>query len=133
MSEKIKIKTRRFKFSFLNRIKKKKDFQQIQENGDKFFSKHFIIFSLKNNDNQNKIGITISKKVDKRAVVRNRLKRYIREIYRTNKEKILDNHKLVVIAKKNAGNLKYHDVKRELLGCLFYNNIIKKYEKNKIK
>lgn len=132
MSE-IKIKTRKFKFSFLSRIKKKKEFQDVQENGQKLFTKHFIIFCLKGETSQNKIGITISKKVDKRAVVRNKLKRYVREIYRVNKEKLQGEYKIIVIAKKNAGSLSYADVKKEFLGCLAFNNILKKYDKIKTK
>ena len=74
------------KFSSNNRIKKRKLFLEIQESGEKLFTNHFLIFVRESKDNHSKIGITISKKNDKRAVVRNKLKRRLREFFRTSKK-----------------------------------------------
>lgn len=53
--------------------------------GKTFRAKGIIVNVLKNNINLPRIGITVSKKVNKRAVKRNKLKRWIRETWRQNK------------------------------------------------
>ena len=67
----------------MEKIKKNSDFQLIYNKGDKFFGHYFLLYIKKNNINQNRFGVVVSKKVG-HAVCRVRLKRLFREIYREN-------------------------------------------------
>ncbi len=112
--------------SYKNRLKKRKHFLEIQENGDKFFSKHFIFVVRKSLDDYSKIGVTVSTKVDKRAVVRNRIKRLVREIFRLHKDLFNANYEVVIIAKKNAPQCSFYDLRKEFLGTFCHNGFLKK-------
>jgi ribonuclease P protein component len=58
-----------------------------------------------------KIGLTVSRKVGN-AVVRNRLKRYIREAYRTQRLELPEDAHIVVVARKAAAELSYPECER---------------------
>ena len=60
-----------------NRLRRQKDFQQVAAKGKKYFSDFFMIKVLPKSEGEIKIGIVVSNKVSKKAVVRNRLKRWI--------------------------------------------------------
>lgn len=111
------------KLSFRNRIKKRSTFINIQESGRKIYTSHFLIFIRDAVDEYSKLGITVSKKVDKRATVRNKLKRRLKEFFRINKKKFSSPYEIVIIAKKHAKNLDFHLIHKELSG-VFYNNKI---------
>lgn len=61
-----------------------------------------------------RLGITITRKVHKRAVKRNLLKRRVREVFRKLHSFILEPLDIVVIAHKEATSIDYKEVKREL-------------------
>jgi ribonuclease P protein component len=97
------------------RIKKRKDFLDIQKNGKKWKTDHFLVVSHGyRNSEQSRLGITVTRKVHKRAVKRNLLKRRVREIIRKLYHFLQEPLDIVVIAHKEATNLEYHDIKREL-------------------
>lgn len=65
----------------LTTIKKRTDFLKIQSKGSKWVSHGLILQShTGNTDNTRRIGFTVSKKTDKSAVKRNRIKRRLRAI-----------------------------------------------------
>jgi ribonuclease P protein component len=70
----------------VNRLVKKKDFDNVFKNGRKYSLSGAKIYLKINNNNleQSRFGFIVSKKVSKKAVVRNKTKRRLREIIRTN-------------------------------------------------
>ena len=62
-----------------NRLKKKKEFEAIFENGRTIKGKNIIVKYLGNGLEYTKVGFIVSKKVFKKAVERNRIKRQLRE------------------------------------------------------
>ncbi len=59
-----------------------------------------------------KLAFTVSKTI-KINVKRNKLKRHLREIYRTNKQEFPSNKHIVIMTKK--ANYDFHDLKKEIL------------------
>jgi ribonuclease P protein component len=69
---------------------------------------------LKAQATQTRLGVTVSKRVDKAAVRRNRLRRQIKEVFRLQRA-TLQNGDYVVLAKPEAGKLDNAGVRAELL------------------
>lgn len=63
-----------------NRLKKKKDFEKLFKDGMSFQEKFLVLKINKNNLSNNRFGFIVSKKISKKAVVRNKIKRRLREI-----------------------------------------------------
>ena len=59
-------------------LKKNKDFQYIYRKGKSYANKYLVMYVLENGTSQNRLGISVSKKVGN-SIVRHRLTRLIRE------------------------------------------------------
>ena len=70
------------------------EFQAIYKNGKSYANKYLVMYVSENPDGKSKLGISVSKKVGN-SVVRHRLARLIREVYRLNKEKFKDGLNIV--------------------------------------
>lgn len=106
-----------FSFEKHERIKKRKDFLKVYEDGVRVNSKHFIVILSRNQAGNKRLGITVTKKVGN-AVKRNRIKRLLREFFRLNKEALPDSFDIVIIVKKGVTFLTYNDVYEELTALL---------------
>ena len=60
-----------------------------------------VLYARKNRTGENRVGITVSKKLGK-AHVRNRIRRRIREVYRLNEEKFQPGWDIVVVARSKV-------------------------------
>ncbi|MCU9593871.1 ribonuclease P protein component [Caldibacillus thermolactis] len=97
------------------RIKANKEFQQIYKNGKSFANRQFIIYKYKNQDIDHfRIGLSVSKKIGN-AVIRNRVKRYIRQVFTELKEDINDQYDYIIIARKPVAEMDFFQVKKSLI------------------
>ena len=103
-----------FSFGPKQRIKKRADFLRIQNAGKKTRTAHFLLIAEPNNGPRSRLGITVTKKVDKRAFRRNYIKRRVREFFRLNRHRIGCNSDIVVIALQEASKLSGLDISKEL-------------------
>lgn len=78
----------RFGFSKADRIVDDNEFEHVYKNGKMSKSGCLIIRSLPNNLSRTRLGVAVSKKVFRHAVIRNRIKRLIREAFRLNKSRL---------------------------------------------
>jgi len=65
-----------------NRLKKRKDFEYVFKRGKGFEEEVLILKIVDNNLENPRFGFVVSQKVSKKAVVRNKIKRRLREIVR---------------------------------------------------
>ena len=102
------------------RLAKRREFLRVYETGRKIFSRYAVVFFAGNGLPHSRIGITATKKIGK-ANVRNRLKRWTREVYRQQREPLdLDSRMLdvVVNVKPNAAAATFPDYSADLIKVL---------------
>jgi len=97
-----------------NRLKTDLEIKRLIQSGKTFFLPQLTIKYLVNQDNIVKIGLVVSNKVDKRASVRNLLKRRLREINRILLKDLKANYNLLIIAKKSALDLSFAELKKQI-------------------
>lgn len=73
-----------------------------------------VLYARKNRTDTNRVGITVSKKLGK-AVVRNRIRRRIREAYRLNEQKFLPGWDIVIVARSRAVEVSFRKLTESLL------------------
>jgi ribonuclease P protein component len=83
---------------------KRKDFLRLSYSGKRVGNKYFTALYLKSKKDKSRLGITASKRVGN-AVVRNRMKRLVREYFRLNKRELKKIIDISVIVKKNSAYL----------------------------
>ena len=113
---------KKFSFRRHERLQFRKDFQLALRHGSRRQTQNFTIILWPNAMQFSRLGITVSKKVGN-AVKRNRVKRCLREFFRLHKHKLPPSHDLVIVAKREAATLDYHDVREELAAVLIENNL----------
>lgn len=101
------------KFPKQARLKKRPEFLSLSRAGRKLHTPHFVIISRANEREETRLGITVSAKIGN-SVVRNRIKRLLREFFRRQRPKIAPNHDVLIIARKGAGDLSWRDVVDEI-------------------
>jgi len=96
-------------------IKKKHDFKKVYTQGKTIVGRLVVIY-YKRSDHT-KIGFSVSKKVGN-AVVRNKVKRILREICRNNIELFSSDYNFIFIARPKIKGFSYQQVEKEIIGKL---------------
>lgn len=106
-----------FGFSKSVRLRKRIEFTKLSERSRKLVTEHFVILAGASPDNAwARLGVTVSKKIGN-AVTRNRIKRLVREFFRTNRDRF-PTADYNIIARSRAGTLRYSAVSQELANAL---------------
>ena len=89
-------------------------FRRLYRKGTSAAGKYLVIYCRKNGSAENRIGLTVSAKLG-HAVVRNRVRRRLREIYRLNEGRFLPGWDIVVVARSRAVNAPYKQLEKNYL------------------
>lgn len=101
------------------RLSKKTDFNETKTKGKLFKSLNFSLIAYNRKDKLNsKFGFIISKKISKRAVDRNRLKRILSEVVRNNLGEIKKGYNIVILAKQKMLKISKSEMEKEFLGLI---------------
>ena len=75
---------------------------------------YLVLYARKNRTDTNRVGITVGKKLG-HAVVRNRVRRRLREVYRLNEDKFLPGWDIVVVARTRAVDAEFSKLTKSYL------------------
>ena len=103
----------------LDRLQKRSDFLRLNDGAAKWVSKGFILLAKANERENARVGITVTKKLEKTAVGRNRMKRRLRALAAD----ILPNYAqsgmdYILIARAEAATRAYADLQKDMKWCL---------------
>ena len=104
-------------FPKAKRIRKRGEYLKLQQVGRRRAGKWFVVITTPGRGGVSRLGITASRRVGG-AVLRNRVKRLVREFFRTHHDRIQPPRDVVVIARPGAADADYVEVKRELGAAL---------------
>ncbi|MCG3084968.1 ribonuclease P protein component [Anoxybacillus sp. LAT_35] len=105
------------------RIKKNEEFQEVFKKGTSMANRQFVLYVLdKPEQPYFRIGLSVSKKIGK-AVVRNRVKRYIRQVFHEERDRIEIGKDYVIIARMPVATMEYEETKKSLLHVLRRANV----------
>ncbi|RME44175.1 MAG: ribonuclease P protein component [Deltaproteobacteria bacterium] len=102
-----------FSFPKRMRLRRRAEFTRLSRRGKRKSSPHFLLLFARNDLGYNRLGITVSRRIGN-AVRRNRLKRRIREFFRTHQARFPQGRDMNFIARKGAADLSWEALLQEL-------------------
>ena len=111
------------KMKNLDRLKKRSDFLWAQSKGKKWTAKGMTIIACPNNERGENLGrrfgVTVTKRLEKSAVKRNRMKRRLRAAaYDILPDIAQNNMDYVIIARRETPTRLYAELQKDLKWCL---------------
>ena len=95
-------------------LKKNSDFRRLYAKGKSAVTPCLVLYARPNRRAENRVGYTVSTKLG-HAVVRNRVRRRLREIYRLNSPRLRQGFDLVVVARGRAVGAPYRALEAAFL------------------
>ena len=96
-----------------NRLHTSREYAAVWRQGRKYHTDHLIIVIAAGSASHPRLGMTVSRKVGN-AVCRNRIKRWIRELFRHWPAETLPPLDINIIAKRQAGSITHEELDQEL-------------------
>jgi ribonuclease P protein component len=96
------------------RLRRRAEFLSVQRDGKRFETVHFLVFVRAQDEKARaRLGVTVTRKVGG-AVVRNRVKRFVKEVWRLSPVRWPDGLDVVVVAKTKAAQVTFKQAQEEL-------------------
>jgi len=100
------------------RLARRQDFTRVYRLGRSSANRQFVIYAMANKRNEKiRVGVSTSKKLGG-AVVRNRLRRRVKEIVRLHIDEIARGFDLIVIVRNPAVQMDYQEMEKSLLHAI---------------
>lgn len=107
-----------------NRLRSNMEFIRVYTEGKSYGNKNLVLYVRKNDIGITRVGFTVSKKIGK-SVVRNKVKRRMREICRLEFHRLKNGYDLVFVPKKNVVDISYKELESSMLHILKISNVLK--------
>lgn len=107
------------------RLRNRADFSRVYRHGKSFANHQFVVYWFRKKEVEKfRVGISVSKKVGN-AVVRNRMRRLVKEIMRHQEVKLIEHVDLVFIVRKGALDMPYKDLEKSVMHVLRKASLLK--------
>lgn len=97
-------------------LKENRVFRRLYAKGKSAVGPAMVLYCRKNGRKENRYGITVSTKLGK-AVIRNRVRRRLREIYRLNAHRFKPGYDIVVVARSRSVGAAYQKLEAGFLSA----------------
>ena len=95
-------------------MKKNSDFRRLYARGKSAATPYLVLYCRPNRRAENRLGYTVSTKLG-HAVVRNRVRRRLREIVRLNGARLVPGYDMVIVARSRAVDCEYRRLEEAYL------------------
>ena len=95
-------------------LKENRVFRRLYAKGRSAVSPTMVLYCRKNGRRENRLGLTTGTKLG-HAVVRNRVRRRLREIYRLQEHRLSPGYDIVVVGRDRAVYSRYAELERDFL------------------
>ncbi|MBQ9458538.1 MAG: ribonuclease P protein component, partial [Oscillospiraceae bacterium] len=92
-------------------LKENYEFRRVYSKGKSGVSPLLVMYVRPNRGKKNRLGVTVSTKLGK-AVVRNRARRRLRELYRLSQGQMKQGFDIVLVARSRAATAPYNELER---------------------
>ena len=92
-------------------VKNNYEFRRLYQKGKSALDKNLVLYVRPNRRGQNRVGLTVSSKLGC-AVVRNRVRRRLREIFRLNNVHVAQGFDFILVARSHAVECSYKELER---------------------
>ena len=99
---------------FSTSLKNNYEFRRTYAKGKSAASPLVVVYCRKNRSEKNRLGITVSTKIGK-AVVRNRIRRRLKEIYRLNECSVACGYDIIIVARTKSRYSSYKALEDDVL------------------
>lgn len=94
-------------------LKKDREFRVVYKRGKSIANRYLVLYIIRNNSKENRIGFSVSKKVGK-AIVRNRVKRLLRENFRNLNADLKKGYDMIFISRVVAKDATYEQIRKSM-------------------
>ena len=102
----------------MDRLKKNSDFVRVYRNGISRADSYLVLYRLKRDDvGSSRFGVSVSKKIGN-SVVRHRIKRRLKEIFRLSEDEFGCGFDYAVIARSRAARAVYAELEESMMRLL---------------
>ena len=111
------------------RLRNRVDFHRVYRYGKSVANHQFVLYQCRNKDiSYFRVGISCSKKIGN-AVVRNRIRRLIKEIVRHHQTDIVQQIDLIFMVRKSVLHMSYQQLEKSIVHVLRKANVVKDFKK----
>ena len=98
-------------------LKGNASFRRLYHRGASAANRCLVMYCGRNRSRKNRVGLPVSAKLG-HAVVRNRVRRRFRELYRLHRADMLPGWDIIMVGRVRAAELPYHKLEKQYLRCL---------------
>ena len=95
-------------------VKKNKEIQEIYRGGKSYITRYFIFYLFRTKDMPIRVAVAAGKKLGN-AVIRNRVKRRLREIFRQNQYQLQGSGQVLIVGRKPMLDADYREIEKAYL------------------
>lgn len=100
------------------------EFKKVYNGRKNYWNRNLILYIRRNGLDNSRVGYSITKKIGN-SVVRNKVRRRMKEIYRLNFHNIKEGYDLIFIPKKNVVDISYKELESAMLHLLKLSGLLK--------
>ncbi|MGC4119022.1 MAG: ribonuclease P protein component [Myxococcales bacterium] len=94
-----------------HRLRRRREIKRVQDGGSRFVSGVLVLMVSPNPEGRRRLGVTVSSRVGN-SVIRSKVKRRFREIFRHRRALLPDGCDVVMVARTGADQVSYQDLEK---------------------